>query len=117
MGPQKFLQFFYKPKTLKNKVYQSLKIFKCRVNNKKKKTKFLKWVLGSVLGILSCVFQYFPPRSGLHGEDKMECENKQRMSKNVMLKWQPTPVFLPGESQGWEPGGLPSMGSHRVGHD
>ena len=29
-----------------------------------------------------------------------------------------TPVFLPGESQGSaEPGGLPSMGSHRVGHD
>ena len=28
-------------------------------------------------------------------------------------KWQPTPVFLPGESQG----GLPSMRSHRVGHD
>ena len=27
-------------------------------------------------------------------------------------------VFLPGESQGTaEPGGLPSMGSHRVGHD
>ena len=33
-------------------------------------------------------------------------------------KWQPTPVFLPGESQGRrEPGGLPSLGSHRVGHD
>ena len=33
-------------------------------------------------------------------------------------KWQPTPVFLPGESQGrGEPDGLPSMGSHRVGHD
>ena len=33
-------------------------------------------------------------------------------------KWQPTPVFLPGESQGWgEPGGLPSVGSPRVGHD
>ena len=31
-------------------------------------------------------------------------------------KWQPTPVFLPGESQRWEPDGLPSMGSHRVGH-
>ena len=30
----------------------------------------------------------------------------------------PTPVFLPGEPQGWgEPGGLPSMESHRVGHD
>ena len=33
-------------------------------------------------------------------------------------KWQPTPVFLPGESRGQgEPGGLPSMGSHRVGHN
>ena len=33
-------------------------------------------------------------------------------------KWQPTPVFLPGESQGrGAPDGLPSMGSHRVGHD
>ena len=32
-------------------------------------------------------------------------------------KWQPTPVFLPGASEGREPGGLPSMGSHRVGHD
>ena len=27
-------------------------------------------------------------------------------------KWQPTPVFLPGEFQGREPGGLPSMGLH-----
>ena len=26
-------------------------------------------------------------------------------------------IFLPGESQEWEPGGLPSMGSHRVGHN
>ena len=34
------------------------------------------------------------------------------------VKWQPTPVFLPGESQGrGGPGGLPSMWSHRVGHD
>ena len=33
-------------------------------------------------------------------------------------RWQPTPVFLPGESQGrGEPGGLLSTGSHRVGHD
>ena len=32
--------------------------------------------------------------------------------------WQPTPVFLPGESP-WteEPGGLWSMGSQRAGHD
>ena len=33
-------------------------------------------------------------------------------------KWQPIPVFLPGESQGrGELGGLPSVGSYRVGHD
>ena len=33
-------------------------------------------------------------------------------------QWQPTPVFLPGESQGQRsPGGLPSMWSHRIGHD
>ena len=33
-------------------------------------------------------------------------------------KWQPIPVFLPGESQErGSLGGLPSMGSHRVGHD
>ena len=32
-------------------------------------------------------------------------------------QWQPTPVLLPGESQGREPGGLPSMGLHRVRHD
>ena len=31
-------------------------------------------------------------------------------------KWQPTSVFLPGESQGLEPGGLLSVGLHRVGH-
>ena len=32
--------------------------------------------------------------------------------------WQPTPVFLPGESP-WteEPGGLQFTGSQRVGHD
>ena len=33
-------------------------------------------------------------------------------------KWQPTPVFLPGESQGQKSlVGCPSLGSHRVGHD
>ena len=33
-------------------------------------------------------------------------------------KWQPTPVFLPGESWGkGKPSGLPSLGSHRFGHD
>ena len=41
--------------------------------------------------------------------------------KNTVLwrkKWQPTPVFLPGESpRTEEPGGLQSMGSQRVRHD
>ena len=34
-------------------------------------------------------------------------------------KWQPTPVFLLGESQGQQSlvGGLLSLGLHRVGHD
>ena len=33
-------------------------------------------------------------------------------------KWQPTPVFLPGEFHGQrEPGGLQSMGSQRVRHN
>ena len=33
-------------------------------------------------------------------------------------KWQPTPVFLPGESQGrWSLVGCRLWGSHRVGHD
>ena len=34
------------------------------------------------------------------------------------MAWQPTPVFLPGESpRTEEPGMLQSMGSQRVGHD
>ena len=42
----------------------------------------------------------------------------QYLGHTRRTQWHPTPVFLPGESQGWwEPGGLPSMGSHRVGHD
>ena len=43
-----------------------------------------------------------------------------RKSSKVYIRrrhWQPTPVLLPGESQGREPGGLPSMGLHRVGHE
>ena len=30
--------------------------------------------------------------------------------------WQPTPIFLPGESHG-EPGELQPLGLHKVGHD
>ena len=32
-------------------------------------------------------------------------------------KWQPTPVFLPGEFRTGEPGGLQSTGLQRVGDD
>ena len=33
-------------------------------------------------------------------------------------KWQPAPAFLPGKCHGKEePGGLPSIGLQRVGHD
>ena len=31
-------------------------------------------------------------------------------------RWEPTPILLPGKSP-WEPGGLQSMGSLRVGHN
>ena len=37
---------------------------------------------------------------------------------NWRRKWQPAPVFLPGEFQMMEEsGGLQSMGMQRVGHD
>ena len=37
--------------------------------------------------------------------------NLARMHYKPITVAVPTPVFLPGESQGREPGGLPSMGS------
>ena len=55
---------------------------------------------------------------------KLSCNNDWATSLSLFTfmhwrrKWQPTLVFLPGESQGQGSlGGLPSMGSHRVGHD
>ena len=59
-------------------------------------------------------------------EENIEWERLEISSRKLEIprgyfmhrKWQPTPVFLPGESQGWgEAGGLPSMGSHRVRDD
>ena len=44
----------------------------------------------------------------------------KRLSMHACIgegEWQPTPVFLPGESQGQGILGLPSMGSHRFEHD
>ena len=39
------------------------------------------------------------------------------MAHSWRKQWKPTPVCLPGEYQGQEPGGPLSMGPHRVGHD
>ena len=51
--------------------------------------------------------------AAVHGVSK----SRTRLSDFTFSR-QPTPVFLPGESQGGgESRGLPSMGSHRVGHD
>ena len=55
--------------------------------------------------------------AALHGVAKSQTRLSNFTFTHWRRKWQPTPVFLPGESQGWEPGGLPSMRSHRVGHD
>ena len=54
---------------------------------------------------------------GLHSMGSRRVEHNWMTSLSLFTfmhwrrKWQPTPVFLPGESQGPEPGGLPSMGS------
>ena len=59
----------------------------------------------------------FPASSG----DKESACNVGELGMNPGLgrrTWQPTPLFLAGESPGTEePGGLQSMGSQRVGHD
>ena len=43
------------------------------------------------------------------GEDSWECLEKDMATHSTVLAWR-----IPGTG---EPGGLPSMGSHRVGHD
>ena len=58
-------------------------------------------------------------------EPAYQCRRHRRLGFNPWVRkipwrraWQPTPVFLPGESQGQrEPGGLQAMGSQRVGHN
>ena len=52
-----------------------------------------------------------PMDRGVHGVAKSRTRLSDFTFTHWRRKWQPTPVFLPGESQ------LPSMGSHRVGHD
>jgi len=60
-------------------------------------------------------------RGGLDSKESA-CEKKKRpgfdhwVGKVLWIReWQPTPVFLPGESM--DRGGLQSMGLQRVGHD
>ena len=54
-----------------------------------------------------------------HQEGTNKYNNLLRIRKQVLEgSWQPTPVFLPGESP-WteEPGELQSMGLRSIGHD
>ena len=59
------------------------------------------------------------------GLQSMESQSRTRLSNftftfhfHALEKEMAThSIFLPGESQEWELGGLPSMGSHRVRHD
>ena len=56
--------------------------------------------------------------AAVHGVTKSQTQLSDFTFMHWRRKWQPTPVFLSGESQGQgEPDGLPSMGSQRVGHD
>ena len=68
---------------------------------------YLPWTIGPDAMILVFWILSFKPTFSLSSFTFMHWRRK----------WQPTPVFLPGESQGREPGGLLSMGSHRVGHN
>ena len=55
--------------------------------------------------------------AAVHGVAKSRIQLSDFTFMQWRRKWQPTPVFLPEESQGREPDGLPSVGLHRVGHD
>ena len=75
---------------------------------KTKRETYLPGVLDSVLG--------FP--GGSDGKESScsagDPEVMLGSERSRRKKWQPTPVFLPGEFHEEEPGELQSMGSHRV---
>ena len=57
-------------------------------------------------------------RAAVCGVTQRWTEATEHVCMHWRRKWQPTPEFSPGESQGWRSlVGLLSMGSHRVGHD
>ena len=78
-----------------------------------------------VLFIISFVSPASLPTHWLSGkESTCQCRRCRRCRFDLWVrkiplrrKWQPTPVFLPGQIP-WteEPGGLQSMGSERAGH-
>ena len=78
-----------------------------------------------VLFIISFVSSASLPTHWLSGkESTCQCRRCRRCRFDLRVrkiplrrKWQPTPVFLPGQIP-WteEPGGLQSMGSQRAGH-
>ena len=78
------------------------------------------WEMFSSRSLLQEIFNPgIKPRSPVLKADSLPAE-PQGKPKNTewVAYFLPTPVFLPGESHGrGEPGGLPSMGSQRVGHD
>ena len=65
-----------------------------------------------------------PVGGAIGKEPACQCRKPERQVPSLgwedplKKEWQPTLVFLPGESP-WieEPGGLQSIGLHRVGHD
>ena len=66
-----------------------------------------------------------PEKPSCLSEDPAQPKHRQQTCQGSFVKEsthssekRPAPVLLPGKSHGWkEPGGLPSMGSHRVRHD
>ena len=71
------------------------------------------------------IYMYpFFPRASLVAEmvknlPAMQSTLVQSLGQKILWRreWLPTPVFLPGEFHGEEPGGLQSMGSQRVRHN
>ena len=79
-------------------------------------TVHLKWV-----NFVVCKVHLWLPRCLCGKESACQC---RRLGFNPWVRkipgrraWQPTPVFLPGESHGEEPGGLQPLGSQRGRHD
>ena len=80
-----------------------------------------KWLLSPVVQWLRLCAPIVGEPGSIPGQGTRSHMPQPRAQMPQLLIRDPSrcaaPVFLPGESQGQEPGGPPSMGSHRVGHD